>query len=607
MTKWANMKIWQVMLLLMLVQTTSVSYCYAQSKNTKVTKVSQLSSLNTQQVSQPSSLNTQQKRKYDAFFLEAMLERQKGHHDAAFSLLQRCKQIDSTASEAYFFLAQYLTEMKQPDRALEYFKKAYIFEPNNTTYMETLAQAYIAKEQYRKAITMVERLYEADKSRQDLLEMLYKLHLQERDYEKAISVLNRMETIDGKSERLSLTKSGLYVQLHKREEALQELKELFERYPNDLDFKTLYAKSLMITPDNDGNDRNEEAYRILKEVLAEEPNNYTAQVALRDYYQYAEDSLHTDSLTHCILLNTNMKTEDRVMLIRQEIAHSERNGGDSTRVLALFHEMLAQPGVDADIAEFCAAYMNLKKMPRDSISAMLERVLQIAPDRASARLQLVQYAWEEEDRERVIELCKAARQYNPDEMAFYYYQGISYYLNKDNDHSLEAFQNGISVINENSNPAIVSDFYSIMGDLLHQKGRQEEAYVAYDSCLAWKPDNISCLNNYAYFLSEEGERLDDAEVMSRKAIDAEPRNPTYLDTYAWILFMQKRYAEARIYIDQAVKNDSTESDVILEHAGDIYALNNDMEQALVYWQKAREKGADRKILIRKIKRKKYIK
>ena len=153
----------------------------------------------------------------------------------------------------------------------------------------------------------------------------------------------------------------------------------------------------------------------------------------------------------------------------------------------------------------------------------------------------------------------------------------------------------------------MSDFYAILGDLLFQKKREAEAFAAYDSCLQWKPDNIGCLNNYAYFLSLKGDNLEKAEEMSYKTIKAEPKNATYLDTYAWILFMQRRYAEARIYIDQATQNASTPSPDIYEHAGDIYALNGDMPAAISYWQQALAKAPDNKLLVKKIKRKKYIK
>jgi Tfp pilus assembly protein PilF len=147
-----------------------------------------------------------------------------------------------------------------------------------------------------------------------------------------------------------------------------------------------------------------------------------------------------------------------------------------------------------------------------------------------------------------------------------------------------------------------------MGDILHQKGLAEEAFAAYDSCLQWKDDNIGCLNNYAYYLSERGEQLDKAEVMSYKTVKAEPKNSTYLDTYAWILFMQERYSEAKIYIEQALQNldDSLNNEVIIEHAGDIYALNEDIDRALDLWRDAQTKKPEDQLLLRKIKQKKYL-
>ena len=199
-------------------------------------------------------------------------------------------------------------------------------------------------------------------------------------------------------------------------------------------------------------------------------------------------------------------------------------------------------------------------------------------------------------------------QYNPEEMAFYYFMGWSYFQKGDSDAALDAFRRGVSEINSQSDPDIASDFYAMMGDILHQKGNCVEAFAAYDSCLQWKSDNIYCLNNYAYYLSEEGENLQKAEQMSYKTIKSEPKNSTFLDTYAWILFMEQRYAEAKIYIDQAIQNDtdSVKSAVVIEHAGDIYAMNGDTRQALQYWQEAVKAGGDSALLQRKIKLKKYI-
>ncbi len=553
--------------------------------------------------------NVQQR--YDNFFLEAIVQREKGNSDAAFDLLRHCVDIDSTRSEAYFYLAQYYGALKQKDKMLGMMKKAVDLEPDNTTYLETLANVYISQRQYAESIEMLERLYDKSRERDEVLGMLVQLYEQQQDYDNAIRTLNRLETLEGKSERLSFAKSSLFTQKGDKKAAISEMKRLADQYPHDNNYRCLYGNTLYV------NGQQKKALAIYHEILKDDPDNRNAQMAMLAHYNEQHDSAAANRLIEEILLNKQSSTEDRVTLMRQVIGESERAGGDSTRVLQLFHRMLDLPQSDADMALFCATYMNLKKMPKDSIGAVLEKAIQIAPDNAAARLQLVSYAWQNEDRDKVIALCKEARQYNPDEMAFYYYQGIAYYQNSQLDEALDAFQNGIGVITQQSDPAIVSDFYAVMGDIMHQKGMDREAYAAYDSCLQWKDDNIACLNNYAYYLSIKGEQLDKAEQMSYRTIKAEPKNATYLDTYAWILFMQKRYSEARIYIDQTLQNDSDTSAVLLEHAGDIYYHVGDTDKALMFWQQSLDRavagndkeiqGPRRQVLIRKIKLKKYLK
>lgn len=530
-----------------------------------------------------------------------MVQRQKGNNDAAFDLLQHCIDINPEASEAYFFLSQYYKALKNNDKAMEMVKRATALEPDNLTYTETLMQTYIGQRQYQEAIEVAERLYDQHKDREDLLELLFQLYQHEQDWEHAIGILNRLETINGMSERLSYAKSEIYSRKGDKAAAIAEMKGLADRYPNDMNYLGMYGDMLMM------NNETEKALDIYNRILREEPGNTRAQVSMLSYLREAGDSVAAAATLEKLLLTPSVQTEQKMQLIRQEVIRSEEQGGDSTRILSMFHKILATPQEDGDIASLCAAYMGLKNMPQDSIIPVLEQVLAVEPDNAAARLQLVSYAWSDENNDRVIALCREARQYNPDEMAFYYYQGMAYYKMDDKDQALSAFQNGIGVINDESNPDIVSDFYAVMGDLLHQKGLAREAFEAYDSCLQWKDDNIMCLNNYAYYLSELGQQLDKAEQMSYKTVKAEPKNATYLDTYAWILFMQKRYAEAKIYIDQALQNDSDTNAVITEHAGDIYMLNKDPERALELWRQALQSDAGNKILARKIKLKKYIK
>lgn len=548
-------------------------------------------------------------QRYNKFFLDAVCERLKGNHDAAFDLFQHCIELNPQAPEAYFYSAQYFSVLKKNEQVLSYLEKAYELNPENSTYAETLAQAYSSAGLVGKAIDVFEGLVSREPDRDDVLAMLYESYLEIDDNQKAIDALERIEALDGKNERLTIAKSELYTRMGNKKAAIAEMKSLADQYPNDLNYRVMYGDALL------QNGQKKQALAIYQSVLKEEPDNVQAQLSLVGYFAAEGDHDKADEMNEKLLLNENVDTQTRVEIMRREVVNNLQNGGDSTRVLNLFRKTLAMPEPDVDMALMCAAYMKLKEMPSDSVNGMYEKTLQLAPDNSFARLQLVASAWENERLDEVIELCKAARQYNPDDMAFYYYQGFAYYRQDDYDNALDAFQNGVSVITDESNPDIASDFYEVMGELLYKKGKVREAFAAYDSCLVWKEDKISCMNNYAYYLSELGEQLDKAERMSYKTIKAEPENATFLDTYAWILFKQERYAEAKIYIDQTLQYDPQASAILLEHAGDIYAKCGDMEKALDFWQQSLAKASDdsevkaehKELLKKKIKLKKYLK
>ena len=539
--------------------------------------------------------------RYDYFFLEAMTEREKGNASAAFELLRHCLEIKPEASEAYYYLAHYYLGMKQNGKALEAFRKASELEPDNVSYLETLAQMYLQSQDLKAATETFEKLSKAEPEREDVLGMLVQLYSEdEKQYSKAIDILNRLEEIDGMNERISYAKADLYWKMDNGKAALAEMKKLADQYPYDLNYRNAYADMLL------ANDQDKKAFDIYRGILKEEPGNSKVLMSLRTYFLAKGNTAAADSTTIKILTESNANTDEKIYILRQEVMESENNGGDSIKVLSLFERTISAKDSDPGIGLLMASYMQLKNMPKEDINRVLEGVLNKAPDNASARLQLIADAWEKKDLDRVVNLCAAARQYNPDEMAFYYYQGVALAQQDKNAEAIEAFRNGIGVIKEDSSPDIVSDLYAILGDLLHQDGYKQEAFAAYDSCLQWKPENYSCLNNYAYFLCEDGGDLEKAEKMSYKAIKAEAKNATFLDTYAWILFKQERFAEAKIYIEQTLQCDSDSSAVIIEHAGDIYAKCDNIDKAVELWKEALRKSPDNEILARKVRQRKYI-
>lgn len=539
--------------------------------------------------------------RFKMYYYEGVRQQVDGNYAAAYDLFRHCLGINPNAAEAYFMLSSYEGVLHGDSAALVYVKKASELSPGNNAYLERLATGYLMTSDVDEAVKAYEKLAANSPERADVLNILVQLYGQQKDYDRMLDVLQRMEALEGDSEDLTLAKMRAYSLQGKKQEEFEALKAMSDKHPNDLNYRVMTGNWLL------QNGKPDEAYAEYLGVLAVDPENLMAKMSMIDYYRTSGQPLRADSLQEALLVNPKTPVENKVSLMRQVVADSEDTGGDSTEVLNIFGKILSQPQETSDIAEMYAAYMTLKRMPQDTISKALENVLAISPDNSAARFQLLQIVWSEQDYDRVVELSRQGLDYNPDEMVFYYFLGLAYIQKDDDDSALDVFRRGVSQIDDQSSPALVSDFYSIMGDILHDKGYADEAYAAYDSCLQWKDDNLGCLNNYAYYLSVEGKQLEKAAQMSYRTVQAEPDNSTFLDTYAWILFRQKKYADALQYIDMAVDNDTTGSAVIIEHAGDIHAVNGDIEGALKYWNEALEAGsANGKAIRRKIKETKYV-
>ena len=547
------------------------------------------------------TLSENDSKRFRYFYLEAVRQQQQGNYAAAYDLFTHCLEIQPTAPEVHFARSSYFSEMHDDSLMLASMEEAARLRPDNDTYLERLGQVYIKTHAYDKATEVYERLSANNPGRTDVLSVLLQLYQVNQDFDKVVSTLERIETIEGSSEEITLSKMQVYAMQGDTKKEFSELRTLARQHPNDYNYRVMMGNWLL------QHGKEKEALAEYNAVLKKEPDNIMAQMSLLDYYKSQQQDSLVKAQTEALLLGKNTEPESKMLLMRQFISNSEATGGDSCEVLRLFGKILEQPQQDASMAELCAAYMSIKKMPEDTINTVYEHILEIAPDHVGARVELLQSAWRDKNYDRVVALSKPAIEYSPDNILFYYFLGLAYSQKDETDLALDTFRKGVDQANEESNKAIVSDFYSIMGDILHEKGKYQEAYAAYDSCLQWKADNIGCLNNYAYYLSVQGKDLAKAEQMSYRTVKAEPSNATYLDTYAWILFKQQRYAEARIYIDQALAADSTVSEVIIEHAGDIYMMNNESEKAMDYWQQALDKGdGDNALLQRKIKLKKYI-
>lgn len=542
--------------------------------------------------------NTKLRLRY--FYEEAANQQALGKYDVAYELLQHCKNIAPDAAEVYFALSSYDRDLNSNAMAINDIKRAAELSPENSTYQEQLAMTYIATKDYPNAIKAYEKLYSSNPDRTDVLEILLSLYGQKKDYANMLATVDRMVSADGESEQTVLTRMHIYSLQGKKKEEFNTLKRFVDRYPNDMSYQVMMSNWLL------QNGEKQKAFDILQKVQKTDPQNVQAKLSMIDYYRAENLDSIARKMEEGLLTNPHTSTDTKVSIIRNVIANNEASGGDSTKVLSLFRSILAGKQENADLAELYVAYLSLKKMPEDSIVGGLKRILEIAPDNKGARIELLRTLWGKIGNDEIIEISKPGVEYNPDEMAFYYFLGFAYIQKDDDDNAFDIFRKGVAQATDSSEPSLVSDMYSYIGDIYHQRGQIEEAYAAFDSCLQWKEDNVECMNNYAYFISVDGGDLSRAEQMSYKTIKAQPTNSLYLDTYAWVLFQEKRYAEAQIYIEQAVANDSTNSYVQLEHAGDIYIMLGETDKAIDYWRRAIQAGGDAKAIERKIRQKKYI-
>ena len=530
-------------------------------------------------------------------FLKAVQQREKGNTDSALMLIDSCLQLNPNSAAAHFIRAEYHASQDRDTLALRDYEAAATLEPNNDTYQERVAQMYIGTGNFAKATEAYEKLYKGHRDRDDVLGILVQLYRQQKDYDKMLDAINRLEQIDGESDQLSLMRMNAYELKGDAKGAYTTLKGLADSHPNDPNFKLMLGNWLM------QHKRQEEAFNIYTSVLKAEPNNAMAQSCMYDYYNATGQDSQAQEMMDKLLLGKETPSDTRIEFMRNAIQQNEKSGGDSTQITKLFKQVQQVVPRDTTVAQLKAAYYTLKKFPKDSIDNALTQLLRLQPDNAGARIQLIQDKWPSQDWKAISLLSEPGMLYNPKELAFYFFTGLSRYYLKDDDGALDALKKGTAFINDQSNPDIVSDLYSIVGEIYHSKGLKQEAYAAYDSCLQYKPDNIGTLNNYAYFLSVDGANLEKAEQMSAKAIAAEPKNATYLDTYDWVLYKLGRYAEAKIYIDQTLKfsTDSTSDNTLYDHAAEIYAKLGDYKSAASFCEQAIKHGGDAKALEKKIR------
>ena len=188
----------------------------------------------------------------------------------------------------------------------------------------------------------------------------------------------------------------------------------------------------------------------------------------------------------------------------------------------------------------------------------------------------------------------------PNQATLWFYNGVAQVQRKEPGRGIKALEHGRTLTEDNAE--LRAQFDAQLGDAYHSLKDFEKSDAAYEAALQTDPENAQAANNYSYFLSLRGEKLERAKELMTKLLKRFPGNETYLDTYAWVLYKQKDYAGARQALEQALK--TTTDATIAEHYGDVLWQLNLTDKAVAAWQRARSAGTGSSLLERKLKDKK---
>ncbi len=549
-------------------------------------------------------LAPEEQRRFNEIYLEGVQQRLRGDEASAYLLFEEALKINPYAPEALYEMSVSVRNSAVSwedtlliDCADSLLERAAVWMPNNRTYLLALSDRYADRERFRDAIFYREEAQKLRPSDENNLYNLTSLYILSEDYPGAISTLDRLERLFGATEQISLKKFELYAQMADSARAFQALEDLCAQYPNNLRYRVILGDAYARVG------RGEMAQYIYHDVLTSEPNNGFAQLSLINQAIVDKNDTLYEAMARRLILNPEAEDGARVEALKNYAARHLK--GDSTATLQLFEEVMAQHSPNREFADLYLSYLVRRNMPNSAQQAVLERILTLAPEDNEMRFMLINLLLKEENLTALRKVSLEGLKYTPTEAVYYYYPALVDIQQHRTSSALALLNQATTAVSTKATLSQLAELYLIKGDLLHKMGRRQEAYAAYDSVILYDSGNLLARNNYAYFLAEDGARLDYAEKLSRRTIEAEPTNATFLDTYAWVLFRKKDYERARTFIDSTLHHDTDPSATIYEHAGDIYYRCNRTAEAITFWKTAltlTKEKALRQRLQRKIKR-----
>ncbi|MDR0733509.1 MAG: DUF4292 domain-containing protein [Dysgonamonadaceae bacterium] len=519
-------------------------------------------------------------RKFDYFFMEAMGSKEVEEYSDAFNALRYALHIDSTSAAAWAELSNFYMYLQLDSLAVDAVQKAARLAPDNLYYKILLAETNGETDNLPEAIAQCEEIIEAHTEQWDLQFYLSELYFRSGQINRAITVLNDLEESEGMSEGTSMQKHQLYLSMGKQDEAVNEITRLIARYPSTVKYRIFIGDFYM--------ERNEpekalEYYEQARKINFEDPF-YALAMSLY-YERMGNYEAATDEIEKTFK-NTLLDRETQIAMLKEYVQKFLLNRRHVKSADVLFQTLMDKHSEEKELNMLYGQFLAAQEQWEEA-QAQFQIVTEDDPENIDAWLQLLNIAKRRNNSDEIIRLCKASQAHLPEVPDFYFYKSSALYQKKQFKEALLNMERGMEYVPD-KNRTLLSTFYGRLGDLYYETGEKQKTYHAYEKALQYNANNFLVLNNYAYFLSLDTMQLDKAESMIDKCMKAYPENPTYVDTYAWILFCKGNYSLAKYHIEHAIANGGAENPDMLGHYGDILFGTGDIDKAVQQWEKALE-------------------
>jgi tetratricopeptide (TPR) repeat protein len=529
-------------------------------------------------------------------YFSALREKTVENFSLATELFNKVIQMDPTNDAALYELAALKKQKNNYEEAQQLLEKAVTINQDNEWYWLSLADCYEKSNDVSKLENVFNELIRINPDKPDYYYDKANVYFLQKRYDDALKVYNQLEQLIGPDDDLLANRQKIYLKQGKVDLAAQQLDKMIAANPSQIKYY-LFLSELY-----NANGFADKALKVLQTAEKIAPDNGLVHLALADIYRDKKDyEASYDQLSFAFAL-PDIDINQKIKIVLGYLPKfpdpdAKASALELSRILTVAHP---------NDARAYAIYgdMLLQNDKVTEAKAMYQKSIVFNSQVYEVQEQLVRIELGSNDLDGAIKDGENSLSLFPNQAWMNYLVGIAWLQKKDFHKALTYIKNATSL--EFQDKELLSQSYSSLGDCYHDLKDFKNSDDAYDKALTYNPDNVFTLNNYAYYLSVRGERLDKAAAMSKHSNDLQLGNASFEDTYAWILFKQKDYATAKQWIEKAIADDKAISATKLEHYGDILFYLGNIDSAVENWKKAKANGGKSPVLEQKINEKKYI-